>query len=92
MLASSWASLVHFRAMLGHVGAKMANKSGKMPTKNAKVSQDGPTWAAKANEVCNRRALPGHFCGRSNPLELLNLQKEKDQRGRQDLAKNLQII
>ena len=42
--------MLHFRAMLGHLGAKMANKMGKMTAKSAKMSQDGPTWVAKANE------------------------------------------
>ena len=50
MLVSSSASMLHFRAMLGHLGDKMANKMGKMATKNAKMSQDGPTWAAEAIE------------------------------------------
>ena len=39
MLASSSASMLHFRAMLGHLGDKMANKMGKMAAKSAKVSQ-----------------------------------------------------
>ena len=34
----------------------------------------------------------GPFAGVATPLELLNFKKEKDQRGRQDLAKNLQIF
>ena len=42
---------VHFEAMLGHAGAKMANKRDKMGTKSAKMNQDGRTWAAKANEI-----------------------------------------
>ena len=50
MLASSSASMLHFRAMLGHLGDKMAIKMGKMAAKSAKMSQDGPTWAAKAIE------------------------------------------
>ena len=40
MLASSWASLAHLEAMLGDVGAKMADKIGKMMIKSAKMSQD----------------------------------------------------
>ena len=40
--------MLHFRAMLGHLGAKMANKMGKMAARNAKISQDGPTWTEKA--------------------------------------------
>ena len=50
--------MLHFRAMLGHLGAKMANKMGKMTAKSAKMSQDGPTWVAKANEGRARKGLP----------------------------------
>ena len=38
MLVSSSASILHFRAMLGHLGAKMANRTGKMAAK-------APRWA-----------------------------------------------
>ena len=40
MLASSWASAAHLEAMLGDVGAKMADKIGKMANKSVKTNQD----------------------------------------------------
>ena len=64
MLASSSASMLHFRAMLGHLGDKMVNKMGKMAAKSAKMSQDGPTWAAKAIEVWYRMASERAPAGR----------------------------
>ena len=49
MLASNWATLAHLEAMLGDVGAKMADKIGKMAIKSAKMSQDGETcWQCSA--------------------------------------------
>ena len=63
MLASNWATLAHLEAMLGDVGAKMADKIGKMAIKSAKIadkigkkaiksakmSQDGETcWQCSA--------------------------------------------
>ena len=55
MLASSWASLAHLEAMLGDVGAKMADKIGKMAIKSAKMSQDG--------ETCWQRSAPTRGLG-----------------------------
>ena len=91
MLASSWASMLHFRAMLGHLGAKMANKMGKMTAKSAKMSQDGPTWSEKAHEGLNRKAPTGPESGRRRPPRRA-FSKGKDQRVRQDLQKTLQRI
>ena len=90
MLSSSWASFIYLGAMFEHVGAKMANKMHTIATKSAKMNQDGPTWAAKANDRWYRKALPGPVCGRNEPPRALEFAKRKDQRGRQDLAKNLQ--
>ena len=67
MLASSWASMLHFRAMLGHLGAKMANKMGKMAAKSAKMSQDGPTWSEKAHEGLPPAAPTGPESGLRRP-------------------------
>ena len=67
VLASSWASMLHFRAMLGHLGAKMANKMGKMTAKSAKMSQDGPTWTEKAIDRCTPAAPTGPESGRRRP-------------------------
>ena len=67
MLASSWASMLHFRAMLGHLGAKMANKMGKMTAKSAKMSQDGPTWSEKAFEGRPPAAPTGPESGLRRP-------------------------
>ena len=91
MLASSSASMLHFRAMLGHLGDKMANKMGKMAAKSAKMSQDGPTWAAKANEGCSLKAPTGPESGRRRPPRRA-FSKGKDQRVRQDLQKTLERI
>ena len=67
VLASSWASMLHFRAMLGHLGAKMANKMGKMTAKSAKMSQDGPTWTEKAIDPCTPAEPTGQKSGRRRP-------------------------
>ena len=67
MLASSWASMLHFRAMLGHLGAKMANKMGKMTAKSAKMNQQGPTWSEKAHEGRVRAAPTGPESRRRRP-------------------------
>jgi len=91
MLASSSASMLHFRAMLGHLGAKMANKMGKIAAKSAKMSQDGPTWSEKAHEVWLRRAPTGPESGLRRPPRRA-FSKGKDQRVRQDLQKTLQRI
>ena len=48
--------MLHFRAILGHLGAKMANKMGKMTAKSAKMNQDGPTWSEKALRMVPARA------------------------------------
>ena len=90
ILASTWRPFCHFGAMLGNVGAKMANKRGKIATKSAKMSQDRRTWVAKANEGCALKELPVPVCERSGPPRALEFARRKDQRGRQDLAKNLQ--
>ena len=91
MLASSSASMLHFRAMLGHLGAKMANKMGKMAAKSAKMSQDGPTWTEKAIEGCLRKAPTGPESGLRRPPRRA-FSKGKDQRVRQDLQKTLERI
>ena len=91
MLASSSASMLHFRAMLGHLGAKMANKMGKMAAKSAKMSQDGPTWTEKAIEGWLRKAPTGPESGLRRPPRRA-FSKGKDQRVRQDLQKTLQRI
>ena len=39
--------MLHFRAMLGHLGDKMANKMGKMAAKSAKMSQDSQLKSKK---------------------------------------------
>ena len=67
MLASSRASMLHFRAMLWHLGAKMANKMGKMTAKSAKMSQDGPTWSEKAHEGLPRKAPTSPESGLRRP-------------------------
>ena len=67
MLASSWASMLHFRAMLGHLGAKMANKMGKMAAKSAKMNQDGPIGSAKAHERRSPAAPTGLESGLRRP-------------------------
>ena len=71
MLASSWASLAHLEAMLGDVGAKMADKIGKMAIKSAKMSQDG--------ETCWQRSAPTRGLGvgpaaEAEALKLRNLE------------------
>ena len=76
ILAATWRPFCHFGAMLGIVGAKMANKTGKMATKSAKMSQDGPTWVAKTNEGCALKALPRPVCRRSGPPRALEFRKE----------------
>ena len=87
--ALSWRYVGSSWPLLGHLGAKMANKRGKMATKSAKMNQDGRTWVAKANEG---GALPGSVCAPGSPPRALEFAKRKDQRGRQDLAKNLQVF
>ena len=67
MLASSSASMLHFRAMLGHLGDKMANKMGKMANKSARMNQYGPTWSEKAHERLPRKAPTGPESGRRRP-------------------------
>ena len=89
MLASSSASMLHFRAMLGHLGAKMANKMGKMAARSAKISQDGPTWTEKAIDPRSPAAPTGPESGRRRPPRRA-FSKGKDQRVRQDLQKTLQ--
>ena len=91
MLASSSASMLHFRAMLGHLGDKMANKMGKMAARSAKMNQDGPTWAAKAIEPLPGSAPTGPESGLRRPPRRA-FSKGKDQRVRQDLQKTLQRI
>ena len=64
-----------------------------MPTKSAKMNQDGPTWAAKVNEVRNPVAWEGAPAGRfarvAAPVEL---EFEKKKKVWQDLLKKLQTI
>ena len=82
MLASSWASMLHFRAMLGHLGAKMANKMGKMTAKSAKMSQDGPTWSEKAHEHGCRQRRPARKADCAGPLEELFRKEKTKESGR----------
>ena len=51
-----------------------------MATKSAKMSQDGPTWVAKANEVCYRSALPGSVCAHGEPPRALEFPERKGQK------------
>ena len=67
MLASSWASMLHFRAMLGHLGDKMANKMGKMAARSAKMSQDGPSWSEKAHDPRSPATPTGQKSGLRRP-------------------------
>ena len=89
MLASSSASMLHFRAMLGHLGDKMANKMGKMAAKSAKMSQDGPSWSEKAFDRRSPATPTGPESGLRRPPRRA-FPKGKDQRVRQDLQKTLE--
>ena len=91
MLASSSASMLHFRAMLGHLGAKMANKMGKMAARSAKISQDEPTQSEKGMKGDPPATPTGPESGRRRPPRRA-FSKGKDQRVRQDLQKTLQRI
>ena len=83
--------MLHFRAMLGHLGAKMANKMGKMAAKIAKMSQDGPTWFEDAKEGGPLKTPTGPESGLRRPPRRA-FSKGKDQRVRQDLQKTLERI
>ena len=82
MLASSSASMLHFRAMLGHLGDKMANKMGKMAARSAKMNQDGPTWDAEAIEGLPGSAPTGPGSGLRRPLEELFRKEKTKESGR----------
>ena len=56
--------------MLGNVGAKMANKRGKMATKSAKMSQDVRTWALKLMKDARRQRDRSPFARAATSLEL----------------------
>ena len=94
MLASSWASMLHFRAMLWHLGAKMANKMGKMAAKSAKMSQDGPTWTEEAIDPRSRAAPTARKADVAGPLEELFRKEKTKESGRicKSLGKGLDEV
>ena len=69
MLASSWATLAHLEAMLGDVGAKMADKIGKMAIKSAKMADKIGKMAIKSakmsqdGETCWQQGAPSRGLG-----------------------------
>ena len=71
--------MLHFRAMLGHLGAKMANKMGKMTAKSAKMGQLGPK---KALTDARRQRRPARKADVAGPLEELFRKEKTKESGR----------
>ena len=71
-VGSSW-------PLLGHLGAKMAKKMGKIATRSAKMSQDEPTRSEKGMKALPRKVPTGPESGlRRPPRRALRKEKTKE--------------